>query len=75
MTVSEKCPKCSGKMEQGFVLDFTHGGLLVSQWARGAPVKSFWVGTKRPDALLPIGTFRCSSCYLEAYAREEFAAT
>ena len=76
MTASLTCPKCSGLMEQGFVLDNTHGGALVSQWARGAPLKSFWLGTKQPDAQLPIGAFRCSSCgYLEAYARQEFAAT
>jgi hypothetical protein len=77
MTASLKCPKCSGPMEQGFVLDNTHGGLLVSQWAKGAPLKlSFWMGAKRPDTQLPVGTFRCSSCgYLESYARLEFAAT
>jgi hypothetical protein len=78
MTVASlKCPKCSGLMDQGFVLDNTHGGLLVSQWAKGPPLKeSFWIGTKRPDTHLPIGTFRCASCgYLEAYARQEFAAT
>jgi len=63
-------------MEQGFVLDNAHGALLVSHWAKGAPLKSFWQATKRPDTQLPIGTFRCSSCgYLEEYAREEFAAT
>ncbi len=72
----EKCPKCGGRMEQGFVLDNTHGGRLVSQWAEGAPVKSFWVGTKLPDEkLVPIGTFRCSGCgFLESYAGPEFAA-
>jgi hypothetical protein len=76
MTVSAKCPKCSGLMEQGFVLDNTQGGSIVSHWAKGAPVKSLWFGTKRSDAQLPVGTFRCSSCgYLEAYARQEFAAT
>jgi hypothetical protein len=77
MTVASlKCPKCSGPMEQGFVMDYTHGGQLVSQWARGAPVKSFWMGTKVPGEHVPIGTFRCASCgYLEAYARPEFAAT
>jgi hypothetical protein len=63
-------------MEQGFVLDNTHGGRLVSQWAPGAPLESFWVGTKLPhDDLIPIGTYRCSSCgFLESYARDEFAA-
>jgi len=62
-------------MEQGFVLDKTHGAQMVSQWVPGAPLKSFWVGTKAPgDDLVPIGTYRCSSCgYLESYARHEFA--
>ena len=73
----KQCPKCDGRMEQGFILDFAHGGArLVSQWAPGEPHKSFWMGTKLPeDKLIPIGTFRCESCgYLESYAREEFAA-
>jgi hypothetical protein len=63
-------------MEQGFVLDNTHGARVVSHWAAGAPEKSFWVGTKLPEEkTIPIGTFRCSSCgFLEGYARPEFAA-
>jgi hypothetical protein len=62
-------------MEQGFVLDNTYGARVVSQWAAGAPVKSFWVGTKPPDdKLVPIGAYRCASCgFLELYARQEFA--
>lgn len=68
------CPKCNGPMEQGFVLDNTYGGRIVSQWAAGAPEKSFWFGTKLPaEKLIPIGTFRCASCgFLEEYARPEF---
>ena len=64
-------------MAQGFVLDNMYGGSVVSKWAAGAPMKSFWVGTKMPDeALIPIGAYRCSSCgFLELYARHEFAAT
>lgn len=71
-----RCPKCDGRMEQGFVLDNTYGGRLVSQWAPGAPQKSFWLGTKLPDdELIPIGVFRCEQCgFLESYARNEFAA-
>jgi hypothetical protein len=63
-------------MEQGFVMDNTYGGLLVSQWAAGQPQKSFWRGTKMPaEKLIPIGTFRCASCgYLESFAMPEFAA-
>jgi len=62
-------------MSQGFVLDNTHGGNVVSRWAAGAPQKSFWFGTKLPDEdLVPIGAFRCTSCgFLELYARPEFA--
>jgi hypothetical protein len=62
-------------MHQGFVLDNNQGARVVSQWAAGAPRKSFWLGTKLPDEdLVPIGTYRCSSCgYLELYARREFA--
>ena len=72
-----RCPKCGSGMEQGFVLDTIHGArVVVTQWAAGAPLKSFWRGTKLPDEkLVPIGTYRCSSCgYLELYARQEFAA-
>ena len=70
------CPKCKGEMIQGFVMDNTHGGRLVSHWAEGSPQKSFWFGTKMPDEkLVPIGTFRCKLCgFLEEYARAEFTA-
>jgi len=63
-------------MEQGFVLDNTHGARVVSHWVPGAPLKSFWTGTKLPDEkVIPVGTYRCSSCgFLESYARHEFAA-
>ena len=71
-----RCPKCHGEMVQGFIMDFTEGGRLVSQWAEGPPQKSFWTRTKVPkEGLIPVGTFRCASCgYLESYARGEFAA-
>jgi predicted nucleic-acid-binding Zn-ribbon protein len=72
---TQQCPKCNGGMEQGFVLDNTQGTQGVSQWAAGAPQKSFWTGMKSTGTKIPIGTFRCASCgYLEMYAREEFAA-
>ena len=71
-----RCPKCDGQMEQGFVLDNTYGGRLVSQWAPGAPSRSFWTGTKLPEeGLIPIGVYRCQACgFLESYARSEFSA-
>jgi len=62
-------------MEQGFVVDQAHNARIVSHWAAGAPLKSFWDGLKVPgEKLLPIGTYRCASCgFLEQYARPEFA--
>ena len=73
----QHCPKCNGRMEQGFILDHTHGARVVSHWAAGAPLKSFWTGTKEPEGMVvPIGTYRCAACgFLEMYARADFAAT
>ncbi|WP_010583176.1 PF20097 family protein [Schlesneria paludicola] len=81
------CPKCQDEMIQGYVLDYTYGAVLVSQWAEGQPQNS-WRGTlkvpmKESTSFLPsmkyrtipVATFRCQSCgFLESYAREEFAA-
>lgn len=78
MTMNQpSCPKCQGEMEQGFVLDNTYGGRIVSHWSAGPPKKSFWTGTKLSEAKqIPIGTFRCKDCgYLESFARAEFEAT
>ena len=71
-----KCPKCKGEMVQGFIIDWTQAGRMVSSWAEGAPVKSFWSGTKIADGkTIPVGTYCCSNCgFLESYARDEFAA-
>jgi hypothetical protein len=67
------CSKCGGSMEQGFLVDATHGGSAVSRWAPGAPRTSFWTGVKVPDEALPVGAFRCSQCgLLEFYAAEVF---
>ena len=72
----QRCSKCTGEMEQGFILDMVHNSRLVSRWAAGAPRKSFWAGIKLPEEkLIPIGAFRCASCgYVESFARDEFAA-
>ena len=72
------CPKCSGEMVQGFIVDLKDGGgRRVSSWVEGAPEKSFWGNTKNSpeEKQVPVGTFRCSACgFLESYARPEFAA-
>ena len=77
------CPKCSGEMVHGFVIDRSHAFTFVSQWKRGTPTPNSWfeslftgLGIKTPKAAecLSIGTFRCKTCgFLESYARDEFA--
>jgi hypothetical protein len=63
-------------MVQGFLADFTYGGVAVGTWVEGPPKKSFWTGTKiELLKKLPVATFRCAKCgFLESYARKEFAA-
>jgi hypothetical protein len=58
-------------MEEGFVIDQTHGGKVQSEWAEGEPVSSFWYGGLKLKGRErhPIITFRCERCgYLESYA-------
>lgn len=70
MTRSPVCPKCPGKMEEGFVLDQTYGANTQSAWIEGEPVRSFWTGVKlKGKDRIPVTTLRCSRCgYLESYA-------
>ena len=65
------CPKCNGEMQEGFILDQSHGRQLVSSWIAGKPEKSFWLGTNiKGKAQHYIQTFRCARCgYLESYAQ------
>ena len=68
---SPTCPKCNSSMEEGFIVDATHGGSVQSQWAEGKPQRSIWTGLKLArDAKHSVTTYRCESCgYLESYAQ------
>ena len=70
MNAPEKCPKCGGRMEDGFVLDQSHGARLVSRWVEGIPKLSFFDNVKvDPLRSRNIVSFRCVSCgFLESYA-------
>ena len=70
----EKCEKCGGTMEQGFVVDMSYMACEVSSWGKGVPRAGFLGGTKLPSGTrIPIRIFRCDECgYLEHYARREF---
>ncbi|MGB1130014.1 MAG: hypothetical protein ACPG4K_08185 [Haloferula sp.] len=69
------CPKCEGRMEQGYVPDHAYSSILVGKWHPGPPPMAFWSETKAPAREgIPMGAFRCDQCgYLEFYARHEFS--
>jgi hypothetical protein len=70
--VSPNCPKCSGAMTEGFVIDKTHGGASVSTWMEGEPVRSIWFGVKARGTQFETRTWRCRRCgFLESYAPSE----
>ncbi len=64
------CPKCHGRMEQGFILDIGYGTRMPASWYGGQPARSIWTGTKtRGLATAQIVSWRCSRCgFLENYA-------
>jgi len=65
------CPKCAAPMDEGYIVDHTHGGSrTVSHWVEGAPERSIWMGLKIADRRsFSVATFRCQRCgFLESYA-------
>lgn len=70
MTQKLSCPKCSGSMETGLILDQTYGATVQTEWMEGDPKRSFWTGLQvRDRARHPVVTYRCTRCgYLESYA-------
>lgn len=66
------CPKCSGAMAEGFIVDHgDYGSAHVSTFQAGAPRKSFWTGLKQSTKdQIAVTTLRCNRCgYLESYAK------
>ena len=68
---SMHCPKCQGNMMEGFVPDYTHGGVLQTRWVQGTPKRTFWFGIRILDPVFAVTTYRCETCgFLESYATE-----
>ena len=66
---SLECPRCSGSMEPGFVVDEGYGKKVAAKWVAGEPQKSFWTGLKLRGSEQIVATYRCRRCgYLESYA-------
>ena len=66
------CSKCGKPMEEGFVVDNTYGGGLVSSWVAGPPEAKFLGGVKITGRdKFQIRTYRCPDCgFLESYANK-----
>lgn len=79
---STVCPKCSGSMEFGLLIDAGGGASVgnrwshperVQEWVRGTPGRSWWHLGFKADAgdRLQVATLRCTQCgFLELYAPE-----
>jgi len=67
---AKTCPKCSGRMAEGYTIDHDYSSRKVLQWADGTPVRSIWAGTKlKGKRPVDIAMYRCGRCgYLENYA-------
>src|SRR5262245_54714914 len=63
------CPKCGASMEAEFIPDYTHGGILRSEWVRGKPEFN-WLGALKNKENLFITAYLCRTCgYVESYVR------
>ena len=69
MTTTRKCPKCSGEMKEGFVVDETGANISVQTWVAGKPERSWGSLKVIEKETYRIHTFRCQNCrFLEQYA-------
>jgi hypothetical protein len=69
----ERCIRCDGELENGFILDKGDGGFTSQAlWASGDPNTSFsrMSAVKSGNKTLPVVTSRCKGCgRLESFAR------
>jgi len=57
-------------MQEGYILDVVHGGVLPSIWVEGKPENSSWSGLKiEGKTKYLISAYRCEKCgFLKFYA-------
>lgn len=69
--ITPTCPACHRALDEGFLLDETHGGRHPLFWVEGPPERSRLFGTKlKGRAIWRVTTYRCPDCgYLSSYAR------
>jgi len=68
--LSPRCPQCHGAMEEGYLLDHSHGTQTAGEWVAGPPERSIWTGVKTRGRLrYRVSAYRCEQCgFLASYA-------
>ena len=68
------CPKCSGDMQRGFILEQNFNKVVPNVWVEGPPEPSFWTMTKVWSKVKRlVETHRCVKCgFLESFAEVEW---
>ncbi len=58
-----KCPSCDVAMNEGFMIDPSHGANLQAAWVEGPPKKNVIGAVKMMDKkLVSIVSYRCPKC-------------
>jgi zinc-ribbon domain len=73
----QRCGKCGGLMERGFIPDEYRNRNEITVWVRGAPVRHPSTGILDLGGvqMWQVVTLRCTTCgYLESYATDTFGA-
>ena len=62
------CPKCNGRMENGFIVDRGSSRMFVNTWVQGTPQAGGSGVNSEPGSV--VVTMRCKACgFLESYAK------
>ena len=68
----QECPKCRGTMDEGFMLDHTHGGYEMPTFVLGPLRKKWWGIQTKGQTKFTVITYRCTRCgFLESHAISE----
>ncbi len=72
-----ECSDCQSSTVEGFILDMSYGGSMVSRWVKGKPTESWFSGIKTKGLeCRVVETYRCIECgLLKSYATTEISVS